>query len=125
MSPQGIDLPISPSPFSVFVTLITRDVDHHTRLFGLSQRLQEIYRPHDIRRVRLDWILVTTTHNGLRSHVNDDFGLALGYRRFEPWEVANIAVNGSYDACDLRLLKQTRLGWRVKSISRYLGSKCI
>src|SRR6516225_10081081 len=115
MSSKRIAFSISPSPFPVFIALVTCDIDYHTRLFDLPQCLEEMHRPHDVTGVCFDRILVATTYDSLGSHVNDHFRLALGYRRLKPREIANIPVHGADNACNLGLLEQARLGRWVKS----------
>ena len=66
--------------------------------------------PHDVGGVGFDGILVAATHDGLRSHVNDHIGTALGYRSLEPRKVANVRANGA-DASLATSACSNRLGW--------------
>ena len=125
MSPHRVVFPVSPYPFIVFIALVARDVDHHARLAELPQRLQEMNGPHDVGGVGFDGILVAAAHDGLSSHVNDNIGSALGYRRLQAREVANVRANGADGVCDLRLFEQARLGWRVERVSGHVGSESI
>src|SRR5271157_2680831 len=84
-----------------------------------------MYGPHDIRRIVLDGILVATTHDRLRSHMNNNFGTALGDRTLKSREVANVGANRADGARNPRLLEQVRLSRRIERVAGNLGSERI
>jgi hypothetical protein len=75
---KRIVLPISPRPLFVFIALIARNINYDAGLAQLPQCLQKMDGPHDIGGVSFDGVLVAAPDDGLRSHVNDHLGKAVG-----------------------------------------------
>jgi len=105
---------IAPDPFAVFVALVTRHIDHSLDARHLADRIKEMDRAHDIGRVGLDRVGIRITHQRLRGHVDDDFGLCVSECLLQGRLVAHIANDRDHAIRDAGFFKQARRGVRCQ-----------
>ena len=74
---QGLVFPVAPDPFVVVVHLVRGDVEHAPNAVREPHAFHDVDRPHHVGFIGVHRINVTVPHDGLRRHVDDDFGLYL------------------------------------------------
>ena len=95
---------------SVRVDLVGRDVDDGAWNACASNGFEQVHRAEDVRRVRLDGILVRPQDGGLCGHVEHDFRLGMLDGTAHALQVPDVRDRRTYDRAHFGALVQARLG---------------
>ena len=118
---EGLVLAVAPEPFLVLVAFVGGDDDHGTDGWAAAYGVQEVGRPHHVRFVGQERLLVAQPHQRLRRHVNDDLGAGFLEDSLQEPEIADVAHHTPHPAFQLRQLEKARHGRGGQRIAREIG----
>lgn len=90
MPPHRLIFAVAPSPLSIFVTFISRDVDDGFDGTSLPGSFQHMHGAHDIGRIGLYRLLIGKAHQRLRCHMDEDLRLECEHLRLHSGKIADI-----------------------------------
>ena len=95
MTAHGVAFPVAPQPFTILVALVRGDVHQGADSWRAPRGFEHVDRAHHVGGKGFHGLCVGQAHQGLRSHVEDHFGLVLLKHAQQVFQISHIAQMGS------------------------------